>query len=111
MDQNQVIESAVEFAAQTGRLDLASLLLAIVAIIMALGGIYAFINFRSIAKKIADEVATEVATKKAEEIANQYLQNSLPDIISSYETFIRSHVEASIADQIQTSQESQGEQK
>ena len=103
--------SVVEFAAQTGRLDFVSLILASIGIILVFGGLFSFVNFRSLAKKQAVEVATKVAedvatkvaevvaakfaeekaTKVAEEEAeravNEYLQKELPELVNQYMEF------------------------
>ena len=96
--------SVVEFAAQTGRLDFVSLILASIGIILAFGGLISYVNFRSLAKKQAVEVATKVAedvaakfaeekaTKDAEEKAeravNEYLQEELPELVNQYMEFM-----------------------
>lgn len=78
----------IGFAAQIGRLDLVSLLLAILGILLALGGVVAFLNFRSLARKQAREEAEKIAKVVAEEKANEYLQTELMNIIREYKSFI-----------------------
>ena len=92
---------SIQYAAQLGRLDFISALLAALGIIMVFGGLFAFINIRS----KAEQAAEEIATAKAEEVANIYLQNSLPMIIEAYDDFIENHVNASLANQIAEAQE------
>ena len=74
---------AVLRAAQLGRLDLVSLLLAVLGILIALAAFYTFMNVRSIARNQATEVAEQVSREIAEDVANQYLQVELPNILSS----------------------------
>ena len=86
----QGVDEAMEVAAQLGRLDFASLLLAIVSLILVLGGVYAFINFRAIAKAHAVAEATKVAEATAERVTNEYLQRELPDLLDAYRSFLDS---------------------
>jgi hypothetical protein len=92
---------AVECAAQTGRLDLVSILLACIGILMALGGIYGFFNVRSKASDIAETIAKSVA----EEAANNYLQEQLPNILEAYEDLIERKIDESVVDKIAGVQE------
>lgn len=87
---DQAKQSVVEFAAQTGRLDLVSLLLAAIGLILVLGGLFAFINFRSIAKAHAVSEATKIAEATAERVTNEYLQRELPDLLEEYREFFDS---------------------
>ncbi|WP_317056150.1 hypothetical protein [Roseovarius rhodophyticola] len=75
---------AISIAAQLGRLDLMSLLLAAIGLILVLGGLFAFLNFRGIAKAQATLEATKVAEEVAERVANEYLQKELPDVVKAY---------------------------
>lgn len=83
-------QTVIEFAAQTGRLDLVSLILAAIGLILILGGVFAFLNFRSIAKAHAVTEATVVAEVIAERVTNEYLQRELPDLLEEYRTFFDS---------------------
>lgn len=74
---------AIQQAAQLGRLDFASLLLAMVGILIALAAVFAFLNLRRVAKERATEVATSISGEIAEKVANEYLQEELPNILSS----------------------------
>lgn len=82
----------LEYMAQTGRFDLVSLLLAIIGIILVLGGLFAFFNFRSVAKQQAKAEAATVARETAERVTNEYLQRELPDLLDAYRTFLDSEV-------------------
>lgn len=82
--------SAITIANQIGRLDFASLLLASVSTILVLGGIFSFLNFRSIAKAQAAEEAKKIAENTAERVTNEYLQRELPDLLSAYRSMLDS---------------------
>ena len=75
---------ATAAAAQLGRLDFISSLLAAIGLILVLGGAFAYVNFRSLARSQAKDEAKKVAEEVAERIANEYLQRELPDIIEPY---------------------------
>ena len=72
---------AVLHAAQLGRLDFLSALLALVSVALGLCAIFAFLNLRRIAKQVASEVAENVGKKTAETVANEYLQKEFLDIL------------------------------
>lgn len=109
MDSNEATASVIQFAAQTGRLDLVSLLLAIVSIILVLGGVFAFVNFRSIARQHAIAQAKETAEATAERITNEYLQRELPDLLEAYRSFLNSDdVSNEAADKMASAQEDGG---
>jgi len=74
MDELSSFVDATAAAAQLGRLDLVSLLLAAIGLILVAGGVYAFINFRKIAREQATEEAKKTAEEVAELIVNEYLQ-------------------------------------
>lgn len=103
-------KDALKIAAQLGRLDFASLLLAIVSTILVLGGIFAFLNFRSIAKAHAIAQAKETAEATAERVTNEYLQRELPDLLEAYRNFLDSDdVSDEAADQMASAQDDDGE--
>lgn len=91
MENSYVYIDPIRTAAQLGRLDLVSLLLASIGLILVLGGIFAFINFRAIAKAQATTEAIRVAEEVAERVANDYLQRELPDVIRAYNNFADPH--------------------
>jgi len=66
MEELPQVTDATHVAAQLGRLDLVSLLLAIIGVVWLLGGVFAFLNFRAIAKKQATDEATKIAEEVAE---------------------------------------------
>lgn len=112
MDGGDVAATVVEFAAQTGRLDLVSLLLAMVSTILVLGGVFAFINFRSIAKQHAILQAKETAEATAERVTNEYLQRELPDLLDAYRSFLDSDdVSNEAADRMAGAQDNGGKVK
>lgn len=100
-----IATDVIHYAAQLGRLDLISTLLAVVAILMGLGGIVAFLNIKMSAKDTAREVAREVAEEEAERIANNYIQANLPDIIAAYKDMIKDEVNAAVSNDIAQAQE------
>ena len=74
----------IQYAAQLGRLDLVSVSLAILAILMGLGGLVAFLDLRSTAKRHARREARILAEATAERVTNEYLQRELPKVIKAY---------------------------
>lgn len=108
MDGNlSAAKSVVEFAAQTGRLDLISLLLAILGILIGLGAIYGFVHFRNVAKEQAIKVAKETSEEVAEKIANKYIQENLLDILKANAHLFDSSVDDNEANQIADAQENE----
>ena len=81
---NEDYVDSIAMAAQLGRLDFVSALLGGIGVLLVLGGLYGFLNFRTIAKRQATEVATRVAEELAERKANEYLQDKLPVIVDAY---------------------------
>ena len=55
-----------------------------------LGGLFAFINFRSIAKAHAVVEAAKIAEATAERVTNEYLQRELPNLLEEYREFFDS---------------------
>lgn len=103
-------ETAISIAAQTGRLDFVSALLGAIALLMTLGGIFAFLNLRRIAQKIAKEEAEKISKERAEEVTNTYLQNNLEDITESYRTFAKDGISSDDAEIISLPQR-EGEER
>jgi len=91
---------AIAVAAQLGRLDFVSALLAGIGIILIVSGIFAFINIRSIAKSRAEKVAEKVA----ERIANEYLQREIPDIVKANQEIVKYEFDEA-ADELSDAQE------
>ena len=73
--------------AQLGRFDLVTLLLAIVTLLIALVGVFAFLNLRSIARKHAFDEASRIAKETAEKEINLYIQKELPNLLQDYKGF------------------------
>ena len=84
----KIAHDAIEYAAQLGRLDFVSAILAAIALLLVFAGIYAFIDFRKIAKARAEEVAKAVAKETAEREANLYLQKEMPNLFREYIEFM-----------------------
>jgi hypothetical protein len=70
---------AVLTAAQTHRLDFASLLLAIVAILLAIGGLAGFFEIRYRAKIAAEQTARDECKEIAQKLLRNYVNDELPD--------------------------------
>lgn len=79
---------SVHYAAEIGRLDFISALLAIIAIGLALAAIYSFVHFRNVAGSQARETAERIAHEVAEKQANEYIQRELPKILASYSAIL-----------------------
>lgn len=96
---------SIWFAAQLGRLDFVSLLLAVVALILGLGGIFAFFNFRNIAKRQASEVAEATAKEVADKVAHEYMSNQYSELLRNYLNFASAmEISDKEADEISKSQ-------
>lgn len=107
MDNLSHYVDATAAAAQLGRLDMVSLLLAAISLTLVLGGLFAFFNFRSLAKEQATQEATKVAEKVAERVANEYLQKEMPDVTKAYWDMMDSGVVSDeLADQMAGAQDS-----
>lgn len=70
---------AVIVAAQTYRLDLASLLLGAVGIIVAVGGVIGFFEVRYRAKNVAIDTAKQECKTIAKDLLKIYTNDELPD--------------------------------
>lgn len=88
---NEDYADSIAMAAQLGRLDFASALLAVgglalgvVAVALVLGGVFAWNHFREVAKSRATIEATRIAEELAERKANEYLQDNLHVIVDAY---------------------------
>ena|SRR5579872_6968396 len=102
-----ICNDALSVASQLGRLDLVTILLGVISVLIVFGGIVAFFEVRSKAKKAAIEAAAGVAATTAEGVANKYLQDQLPLILQEYQDLIKSMVNADIANDIANAQENE----
>lgn len=82
-----IASDAISIAAQLGRLDFLNATLASIAIALVLGGVFSFLNFRSIARKTAIREAQRQATHVAENVTNEYMQKNLAPIVETYASF------------------------
>lgn len=112
---NEDYADSIAMAAQLGRLDFASALLAVgglalgvVAVALLLGGIFAWNYFHEVAKSQATIEATRIAEELAERKANEYLQDNLHVIVDAYMSMFERMVNDR-ADDIAGSQEDQTE--
>ena len=83
----------------------ASLLLAVIGLAVVLGGVYAFMNFRGIARRQAREEAATVSRQVAEATAVAYIQAELPALIDETLTLYRNAGTDEQADEIALAQE------
>lgn len=96
---------AVALASQLGRLDLVSLLLAVLGLLLALGGIVAFLNLRGIARTVAREEAKTQISATVEEQAIAYMQAELPSLVEAYIELARNAATDEKADAIAKAQD------
>ena len=99
---------AVQIAHDLGLLSYVSILLAIVAIMLAAGGVFAFFNFRMLASKQATEEARKVAETVAERAAIQRLESELPKMFAEYSELVKNSVGATAANEIAQAQSEEG---
>lgn len=90
------VADSVQLATETGRLDFLSAVLACLAIILVVAGIFAFLNLRALARS----AAREESQKTAERAAVEYLQKELPTIVKEYRKLAENAVTAEQADQL-----------
>lgn len=86
----------------------AALMVAILTLIVALASVVSFLYFRKLAKDTAFEAASEQARTVAEQVANEYIQRELPNIIGAYRGLDTQLPDAEIADKISEAQPSDG---
>lgn len=73
------LSNPIIHAAQTHRLDFVSILLAVVTIILAIGGLFAFFEVRYRAKLAAQETARVECKSIASKLLKRYVNDELPD--------------------------------
>lgn len=98
----------IQYAAQMGRLDLVSALLAIVAILLALSAIPAYILIKRKAERIARNVVESIraeVTASAEKIVIAKLEQDLPGLVEDYMALARNTVNDDVAALIAQAQE------
>ena len=74
----------IQAASSIGLLHLASVLLAIVGLLLAIGGVVAFLNFRGLARRQAREEAKKIAPDVAEKVAILRVVQLLPQLVEEY---------------------------
>ena len=99
---------AVQLASQTGRLDLISALLGLVAILLA----FAAFPFTAYLRMRAQEIARETAIEAIREMENrieaeaiQRLETQLPALVNSYLELARDAASAEVSDSIAAAQD------
>lgn len=106
---NTNMMDSIQYAAQIGRLDFVTVVLAAVTVTLATGGVIAFFNIKSNAKKIAEKVAEQHSKEVAERVANEYMQKNLPDIIQAYDQLGKNSAERDVSNEIAEVSELGGE--
>lgn len=101
-------ESIVTYADQFGLFSISSVLLGCVGVVLAVGGIFAFLNLRSIARETAKAEAGRIAGTVAERAANDYIQAELPAILAAYANINRDAPSDEDADRVAAAQEGNG---
>lgn len=95
--------SAVDFAAQTGRLDLLTAVLAVLALLLGLTAFPVFFYLRKRAEEIAKEAAAEAlagAIERVEAAAISRMEGILPTLLLEYRQLAENAVDGDEADQI-----------
>lgn len=95
-------EVAKDLISRTDFLTAVGVVLACVAILLALGGVFAFISFRRIARKEARKIAKAVAEKVAEQAANAYLQQEMPALLRAHDELAANIADVTDEDAIAT---------
>ncbi len=70
-------------------LSIASVLLGLVGILIAISGVFAFMHLRKVARREAKRIAKTVAASTSEKAAVEYLQAELPNIVREYRELAR----------------------
>lgn len=99
---------AVAVAAQIGRLDFISALLAVIALLLGLGAIPLFVYLRSRAEGIATAAVNErmnAIEKRLEAEAVAKMEEMLPAIVPNYEQLARNYVTDSVGNDIASAQD------
>ena len=103
MDAQQLADSAIAFAAQTGRLDFVSAILASLAILLAVGALPVFFLLRHSAATVARAAAEDELKKvaaNAEKIAIERMEQLLPGLVADYVALAQNSVSADAANSI-----------
>ena len=107
-------EDVVHFAAQTGRLDFLTSVLAVLAILLGLGAfpVYHFVQRKAekIAKEAADKVLKDTALKIEQEAISR-IEAMLPTLVREYQELAKNAAGAEMADAIARAQEEGGNDK
>lgn len=111
MSAKALVHSAggvIQYAAQLGRLDFISALLACIAIILVIAAFPAYLLIRFRAEKIARETAESVRAeilKNVEKLAVKRLEEKLPSLVDDYMALAKNTVTDEIAQAVATAQE------
>ena len=108
----QAAQDAVAIAAQTGRLDLVTAILAVLALLLGLAAFPLFFYLRYRAEKAAKEAVEEVlkgAVERVEREAIFKLEELLPTLVEEYALLARGAASGEVADKIAAAQDGDGE--
>lgn len=107
MSKEPAYQSVIEFAAQTGRLDFLSAVLAVLALILGVGAFPVFWFLRRRAADVAREeikAAMENMEQRVEEAAISKMEQLLPRLMEEYGEFAKNAVEDDTANRIAQAQ-------
>jgi predicted negative regulator of RcsB-dependent stress response len=82
--------------------------MAIVGLLLAIGGVATYFNFRNLARKQAREEAENIASQVAEKAAISRIEQLLPQLVEEYGELARSSVTDQIVEQLARSQDDKG---
>lgn len=105
------INSAVQFAAQTGRLDFLSAVLAVLALILGIGAFPVFFFVQRRAEKVAREEVQEIlreAVARIEAEAISKVEAMLPKLYEEYHEMAYRAANGDVADAIAAAQDDGG---
>ncbi len=111
MASGEICTTVMEFAAQTGRLDFLSAVLAVLAIILGVGAFPVFFFVQRRAEKVAREEVQEVLKESLEKIeaeAISKLEAMLPKLYDEYSDLVYRAASGDVANAIAAAQEDEG---
>ncbi|MDO8295021.1 MAG: hypothetical protein Q7T19_01140 [Caulobacter sp.] len=107
----QALQDAVQFAAQTGRLDFLTAVLAVLALFIGISAFPLFNFLKARAEQVAREAVADVlrtAEEAIEKAAISKLEEMLPTLVEEYMKLAQNAVSAELGDQIAAAQEDGG---
>src|SRR3990167_1723775 len=107
----QAVQNAVQFAAQTGRLDFLTAVLAVLALLLGLSAFPMFFFLKARAEHVAREAIEDVlktAVERVEREAVLKLEEMLPTLVEEYSKLAKNAVSVEEADRIAAAQDDGG---